>query len=109
MQGKINKNIPIGDIASGAQNIVVDVTVNEKCSIQVNYAALSAGDLSLEASNDGINFAEITDSVQAMDVAGGSHIWNVENMFFKWLRVVIPAGAVTASVLFCGNTPVVRA
>lgn len=108
MQGKLNKLIPVGVTASGAQEIVIDVTVNEKCAIQVNYAAGSAGDLSLEASNDGENYAEMSDSVQAMDAGGGSHMWNVDNMFFKFLRIQIPAGAVTASVLFGGNTPIVR-
>jgi hypothetical protein len=86
MQGKLNRLLPLGEIASGVQEIVINIVPNEKCSIQVNYAALSAGDMQLEASNDGVNYAVITDSEQAMDVAGGSHIWNVDNMFFKWLR-----------------------
>ena len=97
------------EIASGAQEVVIDIVPNEKCSIQVNYAALSAGDMTLEASNDGENYAVITDSEQAMDVAGGAHIWNVDNMFFKFLKIVMPAGAVDAEILFAGNTPIQRA
>jgi len=115
MQGKLNKLVPLGNSDTspidGAAGLIVNITVNEKSAIQVIYGAGSAGNLTLSGSlfEDPSTFAVLTNTTQAMDVAGGSHLWNVDNMFFKFIRVDLPAGGLQQSVYFAGNTPIVRA
>jgi hypothetical protein len=111
MQGKLNKLVPLTETPiDGADTIIVDVTVNKEGSVQVLYGAGSTGDLSLSASNDPdpATFAVIEESVQTMDIGGGSHMWNIGNMYFKYLAVNLPAGGLDQSVLFAGNTPDLR-
>lgn len=109
MQGKLNKLITLAEDVDGALELVVDVTVNEKCSIQVNYGVGSLGNLSLSGSNDNVNYSELADSIQAMNVLGASHLWDVDGIFFKWLKINLPVGSLAATVIFGGNTPDRRA
>lgn len=102
MQGKLNKLIAVAEDVSGAQNIDLDITNNDKMAIQVVYGASLAGNLELQVSLDGLNWDSITASIQALNVLGGSHTWNITDEHSKYLRIVLPAGIADATVYFAG-------
>jgi hypothetical protein len=102
--GKTSLRETLASSITGPSNLDIDLDEHLDCSIQVNYAASPAGDLELQASSDGTTFNSITESVQTTDAGGGSHMWNVSGMQFRYLRVVIPTDLEVNEVLFEGTT-----
>jgi hypothetical protein len=78
-----------------------DITYKEDAfGIQVNY---SGGvnvnmTLSLEVSLDGINYSEISDSLQVITDDTGSHIWDLNDSGTHFMRVKITVIAGTINV-----------
>lgn len=113
MPGKIQKDIPVPNETdespitgvSAPVNGLVNITEHEDFAVQVTYGAGAVGgdELSLEASLDGTNYSTITGTEQAMDPAGGSHVWNVSDAHFRFLRVVIPGAATPITARFVGE------
>lgn len=103
MPAKITCIEIIVDNVTSPVSVIQSVRKFEDYAIQVNYGAGGVGDMELEASIDGINFGTIAGSAQAMDIAGGTHVWNVTDAHYVSVRIVIPGTAVNTTVLFAGN------
>lgn len=89
---------PIENVSSPVEGII-DLNSIQDYSIQVDYGPGGAGDLELQASIDGDSFSTITGSTQAM--AGdpeNTHIWNVVNSQFRFVKVVVPGTASAVTV-----------
>ena len=103
-------NIKVQDVkvlaegVSSPLSIVQDVRKYQNFAIQVDYDAGLAGNLELEASVDGVDYSPIPSSQQAVDPAGGTHIWNVTNAHYLFVRIVIPGTGNISNVQFVGAT-----
>ncbi len=73
-------------------------------SVQVVYTSGGAFDwtLTLQGSNDGVNFADITGSSVNI-TAAGTHIYDVGNPNYKILRVVATRVSGTITLVFTYN------
>jgi hypothetical protein len=73
-------------------------------SIQIIYANGSAPSMSLvlQVSSDNINFADITESVQAISDTSGSHIWDVagSGALYARVKIAVSAGSIDVTRLF---------
>lgn len=105
MPGKIGKNLTVIDDVTGPVEATVDLSEHEDYAVQVNYGAggLVSDDILLQASLDGVNFSPIAASVQAMDPAGGSHIMNVTDSHYKFVKIVVEGASVNTSAIFIGE------
>jgi hypothetical protein len=108
--GKIQRIIHPKDVngvevinATSPVDAFVDLTQNEDYAVQVNYGPGGVGNLELAGSIDGVNYAPIASSTQAMDILGGTHVWNVSDSHFKWLKVVVPGIATGVTIFFAGE------
>lgn len=81
---------------------IVDLMKYDDFAIGVKYGAGAGGNMKLQASVDGVNFSDVTGTTIALDVLGGSHIYNVDNAHFRWLKIIVPASAATV-VQFTGE------
>lgn len=90
MPAKLDLNSEIAGVLVGPTSVDLDIYQFETFAISVEYSVGGMGDLILQASTDRINFATIPGTTQAVDVGGGTHIWNCCNMRFLSLRIVIP-------------------
>jgi hypothetical protein len=95
MQSKYSQNLVLATNAVGPVNVNTGVQLHSDFAIQVNYNAGGSGDLKLQGSVDGVNFADIPNSTQTVDGAGGAHIWDCFKIGVLFIRVVVPA--ITAS------------
>lgn len=56
-------------------------------SLQVVFSDTSLeGSLTLECSNNGVDFITVKDSTQAI-TAGAGHIWDVDGANYRWVRM----------------------
>ena len=73
-------------------------------SIQVIYDNGSAPSMSLilQISSDNINFADITESVQAISDASGSHIWDIagSGALYARVKIAVSAGSIDVTRIF---------
>ena len=84
-------------------SVVQDLANYEKFACQINYGVGTGTTAVLQVSLDGINFVYLSGSSQALDNAGGTHIWNVSDAIFPWLKVAITGDAVGIEVIFAGD------
>ena len=73
-------------------------------SIQVNYNNGVSPSMSfiLQISSDNINFADITESVQAVSDSSGSHIWDIagSGALYARVRIVVASGSLDITRIF---------
>jgi hypothetical protein len=73
-------------------------------SIQITYENGSSPNMSfiLQISSDNINFADITESVQAISDASGSHIWDIagSGALYARVRVAVASGSIDVTRIF---------
>jgi hypothetical protein len=73
-------------------------------SIQIIYTNGFAPSMSfvLQVSSDNINFADITESVQAISDTSGSHIWDVagSGALYARVKIAVSAGSIDVTRLF---------
>lgn len=76
----------------------------DEFSIQVNYDNGIAPNMSfiLQISSDNLNFADLTESVQAVSDASGSHIWDVagSGALYARVKVVVASGSLDITRIF---------
>jgi predicted nucleotidyltransferase len=76
----------------------------DEFSIQVIYENGSAPNMSLvlQISSDNINFADITESVQTISDASGSHIWDIagSGALYARVKIVVLAGSIDVTRIF---------
>ena len=84
-------------------SISLDNRENE-FSIQVNYENGSSPNMTfiLQISSDNINFADITESAQAISDASGSHIWDIagSGALYARVKVAVAAGSIDVTSIF---------
>lgn len=94
MRVKISDNRFLVEDTDQAVSEILNIDNNDNLAIQVVYDANAGGNAYLEASCNGVDFEQITTpitSVVALNVLGGSFMWNLTNAHFRFLRVVVPA------------------
>lgn len=82
--------------------------IEDDFSIQVTYenGVSFDADLVYQLSTDGINFSDVSDSLQNVSDTQGSHIWDVESTGVVFLRVKITVNVGSAdltSIIFSGK------
>jgi predicted secreted protein len=84
-----------GDVDSSAS----DLRDMEGYAIQFTWSGGSgfSGNLELQASVDGTNYSPVTDSQQAITGATGTHVWNVHDHHYSYVKVVLSGVSGTAS------------
>lgn len=95
MPGKLRNNETIVDASAGVISTVIDLFDWEDGALGIIYGANAGGNIELDASLDGTNFSLIAASTQAMDVAGAYHVYNLNDLHFRYLRLRMPATAST--------------
>lgn len=67
-------------------------------SIQSVYSGTPSGTLKLQGSNDGTNYDDVPSASSALTGSAGSSLWNLSNIYFKYIRVVWTRTGGTGSV-----------
>lgn len=110
--GFILDSIRLKEMLEGTETVNVDwyspsVSLDDReneFSIQINYENGSAPNMSLilQISSDNINFADITESVQAISDASGSHIWDVagSGALYARVKIAVAAGSIDVTRIF---------
>ena len=104
------KEIQLVSAASAAVNITsVPATLGDlgQFSIHVKFSSGTLnGTLTLDCSNDGTDWVTVTGSSQSI-AAGASHVWNISNANYKYVRVAYAAtsgtGTMTATMTLKEN------
>lgn len=110
--GFILDNIRLKEILEGTETVNVEwvspsVSLDDReneFSIQINYENGSAPNMSfiLQISSDNINFADITESVQAVSDPSGSHIWDIagSGALYARVKIAVAAGSIDVTRIF---------
>lgn len=95
MRSKIDQELVVVEDETGAISEDVNIDGYKDFAIGVSYGTNAGGNFELQASVDGSNFAQIADSVQALDTDGAYHVANCVSFNFRFLRIVMPATSAT--------------
>lgn len=106
--GKIFENIVIASDDSPF-SVIKDVTKYEKFAIQINYGTGTGSTVDLQGSLDYNpdteegTFIEIPNTSQALANAGGSHIYNVIDAIYPFIKLEFTGDAADVEVRFVGD------
>lgn len=110
--GFILDSIRLKEILEGTETVNVEwfspsVSLDDReneFSIQVNYENGVAPNMSfiLQISSDNVNFADITESVQAVSDTSGSHIWDIagSGALYARVKIAVTAGSIDVTRIF---------
>lgn len=110
--GSILDAIRLKEILQGTETVNVDWTSpsfsldnrEDEFSIQVIYENGSAPNMSLilQISSDNVNFADITESTQAISDTAGSHIWDIagSGALYARVKVAVAAGSIDVTRIY---------
>lgn len=91
----------VTSLASGSADLdaTIDCANLDEFSIQVNHGSGSSTIAKLQASNDNVNYVDVTDSQITLNTNADSHIWNVTEYQSQYCKVVIDGDAVDCEIL----------
>lgn len=110
--GQVLDSIRLKEMLEGTETVNVEwyspsVSLDDReneFSIQIIYENGSAPNMSLilQISSDNINFADITESVQAISDTSGSHIWDVagSGALYARVKIAVAAGSIDVTRIF---------
>lgn len=86
------------DASSTVTSTPVDLgdMVNYSCQVVFSSGTLN-GTLKLTASNDNVNYTDVTGSSQVI-ASGASHVWNVVNATYRYSKVVWTPSSGTGTI-----------
>lgn len=98
-QRKYDSTLTLASGVSGAQEYIVPMADSLGFSLQVEFDAGSSGDLSLESSETGNIYIQRTDSILTIQPTDTAKAWGDSEWESNWLKIVLPAGIVNATVV----------
>lgn len=110
--GQILDSIRLKEMLEGTETVNVEwfspsISLDDRedeFSIQINYANGVAPSMSfiLQISSDNVNFADITESVQAVSDASGSHIWDIagSGALYARVKIAVASGSIDVTRIF---------
>jgi len=85
-----------GDMTGSITGQIIDVTEAGCASVHLIWSGTPAGTLAVRASNDGVNFTNLT--TQAAGGAAGSLMYNIERVGFVYLQVTYTVSSSTGTL-----------
>ena len=114
--GFILDSIRLKEILEATESVSLDWTSpsfslddrEDEFSIQINYDNGISPNMSfvLQISSDNVNFADVTESVQAVSDAFGSHIWDIagSGALYARIKIIVSSGSLDVTrILYAGK------
>lgn len=89
-------------MGSTIESSIVDIGELSGYCIHAIWTGTPSGVITIEASNDGINF--VSQNSQATGGAAGQHLHNVANVHYRYIKVVFTHAASTGNLtVYCSG------